>query len=415
MILNDWLMHIAQIQPQEIILGLERVHAVAARLNFSPPSCPIILIAGTNGKGSCAAALEKIYLSQGYQTGVFTSPILYRHNELLRIQGKETADSFFVAAYEKIEDVRKEIKLTPFEYHTLAVLEVLHQHKLDLWILEVGLGGRLDAVNIMDADLAIVTSIGLDHVEWLGHTRELIAQEKAGIFRRQRPVVCGDFGPPVTLIEEAKKLDSPFFCQGQDFHFELKETSWDFHGKNSAYSDLPFSQLAFQNLAASLMAVELLQKKLPVSEEAVRCGIKTVSLPGRIEIQTEEITTIFDVAHNPAAVAFLAERLRKMFCPGKKAAIFSMLADKDVAGSLREIKDQIDEWYVAPLKTKRAASLAHLRAAFQKEKIAAVYFYESIEEAQVAAWEAAKEKDFLLVFGSFHTVAEVRASLLENL
>lgn len=408
MSLAAWLRWITDIQPQEMVLGLDRVKAVAARLGFSAPACPVILVAGTNGKGSCVATLEKIYQEQGYKTGVFTSPILYRHNEMLRIEGKEAEDPFFLEAYDKIEQVRNELLLTPFEYHTLACIDILRQQPLDVWIMEVGLGGRLDAVNILDADLALVTTIDFDHMEWLGNTRELIAREKAGIFRQHRPAVCGDYYPPSTLLDYAEELAAPLYCQGKDFYFSLNEQSWNFQGKNSVYRNLPLSQLALQNLATSLMAIELLQTKLPVAPGSIYQGIKTVTLPGRIEILKGPITVIFDVAHNPAAISFLAEQVQKLPCPGKKRAVFSMLADKDLAGSLQAIKQQIDEWYVAPLKAKRAAPAACLRAVFQEEEITNVSFYPSIEKAQAAAWNTATENDFLLVFGSFHTVAEAR-------
>jgi dihydrofolate synthase/folylpolyglutamate synthase len=280
---------------------------------------------------------------------------------------------------------------------------------LEVWILEVGLGGRLDAVNLVDADLALVSSIGLDHVEWLGNTRELIAQEKAGIFRPRKPVVCGDFDPPSTLIKQAQQLAAPFYCQGRDFHFSLRAEGWDFQGQHAAYFNLPYSQLACQNLATALMAVELLQAPLPVPQAAIQRGIETVFLPGRIEMERGSFLRIFDVAHNPSAVAFLAERLQKLTCQGKKRAVFSMLADKDMRGSLRVIKNQIDEWYVAPLQVRRGASAEQLDKAFREEEISAVHFYDSVQGAQKAAQDASGENDVLLFFGSFYLLEATRA------
>lgn len=405
--LAQWLAWISSIHPKEIALGLERVKEVSQRLAFKRPSCPVIIVGGTNGKGSCVATLEKIYSSQGYRTGVFTSPILFRHNELVRIQGKEVEDHFFCEAYLRIEEARKQSSLTPFEYHTLAALDIFSRHDLDVWILEVGLGGRLDAVNILDADLAIVSSIGIDHVDWLGNTREEIGREKAGIFRSGCPVVCGDFDPPFSLREQAAKLSAPFYCQGQDFTYSLEETCWSWQGNTSAYSHLPFSKLACQNISTVLMGIELLQSRLPVREESVYQGIKMVSLPGRIEIIPGAITEIRDVAHNPAAMMFLAERLKKISPSGRRRAVFSMLADKDLAGSLKEIKNLIDEWHVAPLAVKRGAGLEILREAFEVEGISGVQFYASVADAYQGARKVAIEKDQVLVFGSFHTVAEV--------
>ncbi len=403
--LEYWLSHINSLHPQEIVLGLERVKTVARRLNPDKPPCPVIIVGGTNGKGSCVASLEKIYQAQGYRTGAFTSPILFRHQELLRIQGREAEDSLFCQAYEKIEKCRAEVSLTPFEYHTLAVLDILRQESLDVWILEVGLGGRLDAVNVIDADLSIVTSIGIDHVEWLGHSRESIGFEKAGIFRPKRPAVCGDFDPPQSLQAHAEKIGAAFYCQNRDFSYTEDAASWNWRGQKSRYQELPYFQLAPQNISTALMAVELLQSALPVSESAVRQAIATLSLPGRIEIRPGRITEIHDVAHNPAAAAFLANRLKQLPSSGKTRAVFSMLADKDIAGSLREMKPKVDEWHVAPLTVKRGASLEQLRAAFQSEEIASVFFYESLPQAASAARHASHENDRLLVFGSFYTVA----------
>lgn len=407
--LDQWLAWIATIHPKTIALGLDRVKAVAERMGYSHPSCPVIIVGGTNGKGSCVATLEKIYSEKGYQTGVFTSPILFRHTEMLRINGQEIAESYFCEAYEKIENARQEITLTAFEFHTLAVLDILQRHALDVWILEVGLGGRLDAVNIVDADVAVVTSIGIDHVEWLGDTREKIGREKAGIFRSHQPAICGDREPPQSLREYADSIAAPFYLQGHDFYFSQENQTWSWRGKNKAYADLPFSQLAPQNISTALMAIEMLQDRLPVSEDAIRRGIQNVTLPGRIEIHPGSVTHIYDVGHNPAAVQFLAERLQKMPRRGKTRALFSMLRDKDIAGSLRAIKNHIDEWHIAPLTTPRAAELEYLRAAFQQENISATQFYPSIRHAKQAVENQALAEDLILIFGSFHTVAEAKS------
>ncbi|HVY53594.1 MAG TPA: bifunctional tetrahydrofolate synthase/dihydrofolate synthase [Gammaproteobacteria bacterium] len=404
--LPEWLSQIAKLHPQEIVLGLDRIKTVASRLNLKQPACPVIVVAGTNGKGSCVAALESIYLAAGYSTGVFTSPVLSKHNELVRLSGRVVEDDFFCNAYEKIEAARGEIMLTAFEFHTLAALEILSLYSLDVWVLEVGLGGRLDAVNIIDADVAVITSIGIDHVEWLGNTRDLIAKEKAGIFRKNHPAVCGDFDPPASLLNHAEELRVPLYCQGKEFSFDKNEHDWSWRSFNKTYSSLPITSLYVPNLAASIMAMELMQDKLPVSAENVYLGIKNAKLPGRFEVScVGTVTIIKDVAHNPDGVKLLAERMHECKCKNNYA-VFSMLGDKDIQGSIREIKDKIDGWYIAALPVERGASLEVLKTAFMKEGIKAVKFFDSIEQAYKAALGEADSESCIWVFGSFYTVGE---------
>lgn len=406
--LSEWLAWIGSIHTTEIDLGLDRVKTVADKLGVLSFDCPIIIVGGTNGKGSTVAALEAIYRTMGYKVGAFTTPILYKHNEQVRVNGELASDLAFCQAFEKIEAVRGETSLTPFEFCTLAALWIFKTHTLDVLLLEVGLGGRLDAVNIMEADLAIVTSIGIDHVDWLGPTRETIAYEKAGIFRPNKPAVCGDTEPPKTLLDHAKKLHTPLYCQGKDFSYQETPTHWSWTHKDLHYSDLPLSMLATQNMSTVLMAVTLLQDRLPVTREAIDNALASVKLTGRIEIVKGPITWIYDVSHNPDSVALLAKRLQNMTTQGKTYALFSMLGDKDILASIEGIKSKVDEWMVAPLFVKRAAELETLKQAFQTAGIENVTYFSSLGKAYRQVQAYAKEGDRVLVFGSFHTVAEIR-------
>jgi len=406
--ISEWLSWISSIHVSEIDLGLERVKIVAERLHVLSFHCPIVIVGGTNGKGSTVAGLEAIYLAANYQVGAFTSPILYKHNEQVRINGQLLPDALFCEAFAQVANARKEISLTPFEFHTLAALLLFQRYQLDILILEVGLGGRLDAVNILDADVAVVTSIGIDHTEWLGNTREEIAREKAGIFRNNKPAISGDFDTPRSLIKTALDLGTPLYCQGKDFYFKENKNYWSWACGSSQYQNLPLNSLARQNMSTVLMAVHLLQSRLTVSEDAIRQGLETVKLPGRVEIIPGHPMQIFDVSHNPAAIAFLAKRLQEIPSQGKSFAVFSMLKDKDIVESIKSIASHIDVWYVAPLACPRAASLETLQESFRRAEVSKVYFCASIKEAYQLARTNAQALDRVVVFGSFHTVAEVR-------
>lgn len=405
--LYEWLNWINSIHIKEIELGLDRVKAVAERLQLLSLPCPVIIVGGTNGKGSTVAGLEAIYRAEGYQVGAFTTPFLFKHNEEVRINQEMASDTAFCEAFEKIEAVRGDISLTPFEYHTLAALLIFNRYPLDVWLLEVGLGGRLDAVNIIDADVAIVTSIGIDHVEWLGPTRESIGFEKAGIFRKNKPAVCGDKNPPKTLIEHAKQIKALLYCQGKEFTYQDQGSHWSWTSDQIHYTDLPLTTLAMQNMATVLMAITLLQSKLAVSETAIKKGLANVRLTGRIQIMPGPITFIYDVSHNPDSVVLLATRLHEMPSSGKTLGVFSMLGDKDIVESIKMIKDEIDIWYVAPLVTPRAATLETLQSSFAKAKVDEVNYCTIIQEALKQATLKAKEGDRIIIFGSFHTIASV--------
>jgi dihydrofolate synthase / folylpolyglutamate synthase len=403
--LDEWVSYIAGIHAMEMDLGLERVSEVARRLDLLSPPYQVVTIGGTNGKGSTVAGLEAVYLAQGYKVGAFTSPYLIQLNEEFHLQGKEIDDSSLCAAFEKVESARGTILLTAFEFRTLAALILFREAQCDVVLLEVGLGGRLDAVNILDADVAVITSIAIDHAHILGGTRELIATEKAGIFRAGKPVVCGDFFPPQTLLDAADKLQAPFYSMGVDFQFNQTGMSWGWKSDESVFVNLPRTALALQNMATVLMTVEVMQEFLPVTRASILAALTKVNLPGRIQMVTGDVTKIFDVSHNPAAAELLAEKIRQLPRTGKIRAVFSMLADKDISGTLQIMKNYIDEWYVASLPVARGATADVLQTLFFQEKISDVIFYADIPAAYTAAVEDAKTGDCIVVFGSFYTVA----------
>lgn len=403
----EWLDEIARIHSTEIELGLDRVKAVARRMDVLAFVEPIIIVGGTNGKGSTVAGLDAIYRASGYKVGIFTSPIVFRHNEQVRIQGQETSDEEFCRAFAAVDEARQDISLTPFEFHTLAALWIFKQHSLDLIILEVGLGGRLDAVNILDADAAVITSIGIDHVEWLGNTREAIGFEKAGIMRARQPVICGDPHPPASVIKLATELKATLYCQDEDFYYQRQGDSWSWTWDKLHYEHLPMNALALQNMSSVLMTITAMQNKLPVSLDAITAGLKNVTLFGRIQIISGPITEIYDVSHNPDSVALLTQRLKEMALTGNIHAVFSMLADKDSLKSINIIKHLISNWYIAPLETKRSMSLEKLTQVFTQLNIKNVKDFSSIQTAYRAALSDAKMGDTVLIFGSFHTVADV--------
>jgi dihydrofolate synthase/folylpolyglutamate synthase len=412
--LTQWCAYIATVHELPMQLGLERVREVASRLNLLEPSASVITVVGTNGKGSTVAGLEAIYIAQGYKVGAFTSPYLLRLNEEIRVQGEEIDDARLCAAFERIETARKEITLTVFEFNTLAALLIFKAAQSDVIILEVGLGGRLDAVNIIDADVAVVTSIAIDHAALLGATRELIAGEKAGIFRHAKPVVCGDFSPPETLRARAHALSAPFFCAKEDFHFHATAEAWGWKSKKNHFENLPLPSLALQNMSTVLMTVEVMQARLPVTRATLDSAFKKIKLPGRVQVLPGAVTKIFDVAHNPAAVQFLAEKIALQKFSGKTHAVFSMLADKDIRGALQEIKHLIDAWHIAELSTARAAPLDKIRAALAAENIEAVMEYADIAAAYASALALTRAGDCVIVFGSFYTVAVVYAMGFEG-
>lgn len=404
---DQWLKHISQIHEKTMDLGLARIKAVAETLGLLPINVPVITVTGTNGKGSTVAALEQIYLAAGYSVGVFTSPHLWRINEEIRRNGVDVDDSALIAAFDEIEQARAEISLTVFEFATLAALILFRAAQLDVVILEVGLGGKTDAVNIVDADMAIITSIGIEHQAWLGDTRAEIAIEKAGIFRKNRPAICGDSSPPLELIEYSRQLPCPFYQINHEFNYQTRGAVWDWQGAFTKLSDLPIPSIELSNAASALMAVDLIQSRLPVTAQAVKTGLAHVALPGRYQIIEKPVLQIFDVCHNPHAALKLADKLRENQAQFRHThAVFSMLKDKDIAETAACLNEIVTGWHIAPLATERGAALAQLQTALTQAGVTRqAYYYSTINDAHAQALNAAGARDRVVIFGSFHTVA----------
>lgn len=410
--LSEWLSYIETLHVKAIDLKLDRVSKVANLLHLTSFECPIIIVGGTNGKGSCVKLLETILTLGGYQVGAYTSPHLLSFNERIRVANKNIDDETLCLAFEEIESKRKDIALTFFEFTTLAALWIFKNQPLDILILEVGLGGRLDAVNIVDSDVAIITSISIDHTDWLGTTRESIGFEKAGIFRRQKVAICGDLSPPDALLEYAQSLKTTLYCAGRDFSYELANDSWSWSSKESIFPKLPMPLLSIQNTSTVLMALMSLKKELPLSKDAITQGIKTANLQGRFQQFEQPYTCLLDVAHNPASSELLAKQIETKFHGSKFIAVVGMLVDKDIAGTLKPLLPFIKEWHLGTLDVPRGASSQQLASHFQDFDATKWYTHKSISDAfKVAVSLNTNEK--ILVFGSFYTVAEV-LYLLQN-
>lgn len=412
--LSQWLDYIATLHTSRIDLGLQRIVSIAKEQCLNSFSCPVITVAGTNGKGSCVRFLESIYSAAGYRVGAYFSPHLRRFNERIRIQEKEVDDQTLVAAFERVESFRKNRPLSFFEFTTLAALFIFKSIEPDVVVLEVGLGGRLDAVNMVESDAAIVASISLDHLDWLGDNRESIGYEKAGVYRANKPAICGDPNPPHRLVEYANHIGAKFFGINKDFFYQSDVDSWSWGSENTQYQRLPIPILKCQNAASSLMAVECLQDRLKVSEGAIKKGLKEATLAGRFEFFSKPVKGVFDVAHNPDSARCLAEQLEKIQFPAKKMAVIGMLKDKDIPGTIEPLLSHIDAWFVAGLEVDRAANpkdiVAHLKASGVKN----YYDFETVSEAfKQAVRVCSHSEDRIIVFGSFHTVAAVQEVLAD--
>ncbi len=406
--LDDWLRYIEKQHPSTIALGLERVAEVRERMGLSL-ECPVITVGGTNGKGSTCAMLEAILRCAGYRTGLYTSPHLLRYNERVRIGAVEAGDEALSAAFAAVERARGATPLTYFEYGTLAALQLFVEVGVEAAVLEVGLGGRLDAVNIVDADCAVLTSIGIDHVDYLGGTREAIGREKAGIFRAGRPAVVADADPPATVSEAAgRKL-----YIGRDFGFQAEPGQWSYWGPLGRRGGLAYPALRgktqLRNAAAALCALDSLRDRLPVAMQDVRRGLAEVELPGRFQVLAGRPQVILDVAHNAQAAHTLAENLADSGYSPETIAVCGMLRDKDIAAVVRELAPRITRWHVASLAGPRAASAADIAAHLPQ-----AHEFASPSAAFAAAKALAGEGDKIVVFGSFLTVAEVMEWLKNN-
>lgn len=399
--LTDWLNYLEKLDPHKIRLGLERIQTVAKVLSLTSFSCPVITVTGTNGKGSTVAFLEAIYLAAGFRVGAYTSPHLFCFNERIRLNGKEVSDQDLITAFASIENARRNVPLTYFEFTTLAALQIFQQNNLDIIILEVGLGGRLDAVNIIDADVAVISSIGIDHTDWLGKDRDSIAREKAGIFRANKMAVYGDNYPPNSIYQIANELETRLYIAERDFFYQKNENVWHWKNNHVELKRLPLPKLACQNAATALMTIDLLQSRLPVNIAAIHSGLQRANIPARFQKIGQ---CILDVAHNPDAAAFLAQQLQQEPCHGKTLAVVGMLADKDITGTLANLKDCVQEWYVGGLNGARGAPASILVESLRQIDVKRCYNHASVGEAFLAARAASSSEDRIVVFGSFYTV-----------
>ncbi len=413
--LDQWLAHQQRVHPQSIDLGLARLVRVLDRLNWRQPSVPVITVAGTNGKGSVVAYCAAMLAAAGYRVGTFTSPHLRDYRERIRVNDAEVAGEALVRAFERIEEActdasRERVSLTFFEYNALAALLIFEAAQLDAWVLEIGMGGRLDAVNVVDPSVAVVVSIGLDHQEFLGPTLECIAREKAGIFRARTPAVLGSRGMPSVLARIANEIGAPLKRLGHEYDFTRHDGRWHYRGPHWDLADLPAPALLgdtqFCNAAAAIAALEVLAQRLPLSAAALARGLSSVHLVARFQViaAAGRPTWILDVAHNPDAAGVLASNLRSRPIAGRTLAVCGILADKDAAAVAYQLRDCIDEWWLGATEGARGTSSAALAARIAPQ--IAVRFNEmrDIAAACAAASAAARPEDRIVVFGSFHAV-----------
>jgi len=409
--LAEWLDYIERIHPKSIQLGLERVARVRDALGKSSPAA-VFTVAGTNGKGSTCAILEAILLAAGYKVGLYTSPHLLRYNERVRLDGIPADDARLCAAFEAVELARREVTLTYFEFGTLAAWEIFASRALDAVILEVGLGGRLDAVNAFDADCALLTSVDFDHMDYLGDTREAIGREKSGIFRPGRPAIVADPDPPRSILDRAAEVGADLQLIGRDFGFLAQGQQWMCWGRDGRRGGLAYPALRgvhqLANASAAIAALGSLRARLPVGMQDVRNGLARVDLPGRFQVLPGRPTVVLDVAHNPQAARVLADNLGEMGFYPETHAVLGMLKDKDIAGVCRALKGRISSWSVADLAVPRGASADALAQALKSTDAGGVVArFGNPRDAYAAARKRSSENDRIVVFGSFHTVADV--------
>jgi len=410
--LHDWLGWQETLHPDPVDLGLARVGEVANRLGLTHSHATVITVAGTNGKGSSVAMLDSIYRAAGFHTGVYTSPHLLAYNERIRYDGATIDDASLIAAFERIDAARGDISLTYFEFGTLAALDFFRTKGPDILLLEVGMGGRLDAVNIIDADAALVTSIGIDHSQWLGTDRESIGREKAGIFRRARPAVCSDPRPPESLAITARTIGAAWYALGEQFSCESTGETWTWTAGDQQFGQLPRPALAgrhqLENAAGTLMVIESLQTRCPVPVAAISAGLQSVELNGRCQVVAGSVQQVLDVAHNLESARQLARFLRDNPLPGETWLVLGMLDDKDVAAFVTVLAEDVDHWCLASLPGPRGLSSLQLdeRAGITGN----TEVFDSVTAAVDFATRHAVTGDRIVITGSFLSVAEALAS-----
>ncbi|WP_303909071.1 bifunctional tetrahydrofolate synthase/dihydrofolate synthase [Thiohalomonas denitrificans] len=408
--LDKWLAWQETLHPAEIELGLERLGTVLARMGRQRAPFPVITVAGTNGKGSSVTMLEAILRAAGYRVGTYTSPHLLRYTERIRIDGREIDEAALCDAFDIIDKARGDISLTYFEFGTLAAFELFSRSELDIAVLEVGMGGRLDAVNAWDPDVSLVTAVDVDHTAWLGSDREAIGREKAGIFRAGRPAVCSDSQPPRSLIKVARQVGASLYCANDDYHYQVHGGDWSWTGAGRRRDALPWPMMRgasqFQNAAGVLMVLDCIVDRLPVDQRAVREGLLSARVRGRFEVRAGDVPEILDVAHNPQAAGELARNLARLPAPGRTLAVFAVLADKDIAGIAKPLSGCIDHWFVAGLGGSRPTVAEETARQLEKAGIRSVECGPSVSSLLLEARRRAEPGDRIVIFGSFNTVAE---------
>ena len=419
--LPDWLALLESRHAEvHIDMGLARVRAVKERMALAF-SCPVIMVAGTNGKGSTCAMLEAILLRAGYKVGLYIKPHFLDFNERAHVNGVLATDAALVASFRAVEDQRGEIDLTYFEFTTLAIMHLLAGAGMDVVILEVGLGGRLDAVNVIDADVAIVTSVDIDHTDYLGDTREKIGFEKAGIFRAGKAAICSDPVPPASLIAHAEAIGADLWLLGRDFNYSGDKQQWNYGGRSQRRNSLAYPSLRganqLLNASAALAALEVLRLELPTGAQDVRTGLVMVELPGRFQVLPGRPTVVLDVAHNPHAAAALGQNMGNMGFHAYTYAVFGIMQDKDIDGVIAPMAPYVDHWCVADLPSPRSASAAALATRLENLPLGdaraderSVATFPDPAAAFANAMSRAGENDRIVVFGSFYTVAGVMAA-----
>ena len=422
--LASWLAHCERLHPKSIDMGLARVRTVVERMGLKF-DCPVITVAGTNGKGSTCAMLEACLLESGYRPGVYTSPHLVHFQERCRVHGETVLPEELLTHFERVEAARtqnSEVSLTYFEFTTLAILSLMAASRLDVAILEVGLGGRLDAVNVIDPTCSVITSVDLDHMDFLGADRETIGREKAGIMRTGCPVIISDPVPPQSVIDHGTEIGADLWLLGRDFNFTGDKQQWGWAGRGRRYSGLAYPALRganqLVNASGVLAALEALRSVIPVTAQAIRNGLALVELPGRFQIIPGQPALVLDVAHNPHAVAALTENLDAMGFYPTTHAVFGAMADKDVAPMLARVGPLVDRWFFSDLPTERAAKAAQLKDTWQAgntRKDAQASTHAHPQAALDAAVAAADPADRIVVFGSFFTVGGVLANGIPRL
>ncbi|VAW93062.1 Dihydrofolate synthase @ Folylpolyglutamate synthase [hydrothermal vent metagenome] len=417
--LSQWLSWQETCHPSEVDLGLERVLTVYQRLTTKPVAKTVISVAGTNGKGSSICFMESILRSAGYSVASYTSPHLFHYNERININGIAVSDQTLCEVFDRIDQARADISITYFEFGTLAALLLIAEQNLDIAILEVGLGGRLDAVNIIDADLALITAIDVDHEAWLGNDKELIAIEKAGIMRNQKPVICSDACAPKSIAASANKINAYLYNLDSEFKYNINDLSWDWHGQSQVRYSLPFLPIKgkhqYNNIAGVLMVLELLNQEYPVTQNQLREGILSSSIHGRLENIPGKITTIVDVAHNPQSTRALAAYLSENVCSGKVRIVTAMMADKNIPAMVKELTNKCTAWYVTDLINERAISANSLINIINKVDIESHCFaHTTAQQAYQHAIDDSQENDQIVIFGSFYLIHELQGELFRT-